>query len=527
MAYHQVPTSYPLERGPDRGIGARVSMKTRKPTDRPLHIPGGKVLVGIELRTVKIVARVLLANVKFAKDKARRLYYFDGTVYKEDIDCEVLRELYKDFLAQHGREDLWNDVTYAKVIKFIMSEIPMLHDKPDLNRINVRNGVCYLGEYDKVDECSSSARFESHEDYDHSDYLTTVQIPIYYNPNETCLGIEEIYGQFFKEDPELLFQLVGICLIPFVGLQKCIVIVGPGSNGKSVFAASIRYILGPENCANLEMDRISGPYAQFSRALIQGKLVNLAEDNVPVKLLSTGFYKALISGDTVTLEIKGKQAYSYEPFTRLWFFCNEMWESDDKSVGYKRRTFLVPFTETFDVDAEKQKQLHRILSDPRELSGLLNRVLALLPKILVAGIGYNEEAAEKIKNYVPSPKYFKDWIGECITAGDNVACSHSALQASYTTEIPGDVDNRSDTYMMKVLRATFPNIRAVDGWTKAFSKKQNQFVHVRQRCYLGIGLIKVIDPKAQVTVMGYFERDDSGNEVYIPFPPDSSASPWS
>ena len=67
----------------------------------------------------------------------------------------------------------------------------------------------------------------------------------------------------------------GYLLIPTAKLQKCLFLIGEGSNGKGVFLMTLQNILGPKNCSSLEMAEF---FDRFKVARLRGKLVNISSD---------------------------------------------------------------------------------------------------------------------------------------------------------------------------------------------------------------------------------------------------------
>jgi putative DNA primase/helicase len=95
-------------------------------------------------------------------------------------------------------------------------------------------------------------------------------------------------------------------------------------------------------------------------------------------------FKALTGGDTITAERKFESSFEFRPFARLLFSANSAPRSDDATHGFFRRWLVIPFNRSFDEsdpNTVPRAVLDARLSQPGELSGLLNRALDALPVI--------------------------------------------------------------------------------------------------------------------------------------------------
>jgi putative DNA primase/helicase len=404
----------------------------------------------ITLNIPSDVAGCLIKNVGFARDEAFRLYYYDEGVYKVG-GVNIIDYLYKMLVEQQGQARQWNDKMAKKVHDYIIADAKPLIERPMMDRINFRNGLYFI----------ESQRFELHSEVDHRDYRTSTQLPIDYNPKAKGEYWKRFLGEIFPEDPNLLIDIIGLCMVPFTGLQKCIVLIGGGSNGKGTFLAALQQIVGKANYSNLELKRLTGNDSRFNTSVLQNKLVNIVGDVSPTDIENTGVFKKLTGEDDITIEYKGKQPFSYKPFARLIFSCNEVLESDDKTVGFKRRFFCIPFDKTFPVDPKKKLEIEEMLLDPEELGGMLNLALPRLSDLIENGLKYNEAAAAKVDNYVPIPKWFKIWFEKYIVVDFDAKTPSEVIYGCYASTItefkPDDVWVERAS-MINYLKASVPGL---------------------------------------------------------------------
>ena len=85
-------------------------------------------------------------------------------------------------------------------------------------------------------------------------------------------------------------------------------------------------------------------------------------------------------------EYKYRDSFDVTPFARLVFSANHPPRSGDASHAFYRRWLVVPFDRTFEPHEQRPRaELDAELSDPRELSGVLNKALEGLKRIRERG----------------------------------------------------------------------------------------------------------------------------------------------
>ena len=84
---------------------------------------------------------------------------------------------------------------------------------------------------------------------------------------------------------------------------------GNGDNGKGVFIKVIEAFVGSENCSHVPLQELDND--KFASADLCGKIVNTFADLKSQKLLATGNFKTLVSGDSVRAQEKYGKPFSY------------------------------------------------------------------------------------------------------------------------------------------------------------------------------------------------------------------------
>jgi putative DNA primase/helicase len=173
-------------------------------------------------------------------------------------------------------------------------------------------------------------------------------------------------------------------------------LIGPGRNGKSVLIKLVEALVGHENASHASLQELLGD--RFASADLYCKLVNDYADLEADKLINTGKFKTLVSGDSIRAQKKHQQAFSFRNYAKLIFSTNKIPESEDKSYAYYRRWVILSFNRVFEGEDEDTGLMHKLTTDEHELAGLLNLALKGLKKLIKEG-GFKDVSVEKIKQH--------------------------------------------------------------------------------------------------------------------------------
>lgn len=234
------------------------------------------------------------------------------------------------------------------------------------------------------------------------DYLTTSKLPIIYDSTAECPRIEKFLGEVIQ-DPHKLKEVLkfwAYVLLKDCRYEKALMLLGEGSNGKSVLIKLFEEAVGKDNCCNLSLHELEED--RFARARLFGKTLNTYADNKSQRLKETGNLKTTISGDTVEGQEKFKPRFKFRPGAKLIISTNNPPQTDDRTHAFYRRWLIVMFERTF-VPTDDRSEPNRIdpdlitkLTTQEELSGFLNLGLKYLP-ILTKENGFTAEPIDKVK----------------------------------------------------------------------------------------------------------------------------------
>ena len=131
---------------------------------------------------------------------------------------------------------------------------------------------------------------------------------------------------------------------------------------------------------DLEEDR-------FASSDLHNKLLNenghLSQNTLP----NVNVLKMLTSNkDTIRAQRKGERAFDFVNFAKIIFAANRLPRVKDDTSGFYRRIEILPFEHIFsEQEKTESANILKVLTDPTELSGLLNIVLPYLGPLLERG----------------------------------------------------------------------------------------------------------------------------------------------
>ncbi len=395
---------------------------------------------------VALIGEIIKHDVNFAVDGASNLYYYDEGTYKPDGE-KAVRELYLKLLNLWNKREEWKPRKANDIIEYITIGAPSLWEKPPMYQINLNNGI-----YDLQEDILKP----------HSpDWLSTTRIPIIYDANAECPYWEQFLNEVLpvKGGVDYLMEIIGICMVPFTGMQKCIVLIGKGSNGKSKYLWGLQQAIGLSNVCNISLHTLTNPLEKFSKSGLVGKLVNVFGDLTEKKIEDAAAFKPLVGEDRIQIEFKHKNPFWYTPYAKLIFSCNKVMGSDDESEGYKRRFVHVPFIRRFKVDPDKGVEIEENLSKPTELSGLFNKLKHKIMNVMENGFTVTQEIASIIDEWCPIPDSTKVWL-EAYVVEDEKGVIPMSKWYDYYCQNCTCVEPFERTKLVSYMKNLFPNIVA-------------------------------------------------------------------
>lgn len=226
-----------------------------------------------------------------------------------------------------------------------------------------------------LNNCTYDLAAESPKTHNRKDLLTKTA------PVDYIAGIGSPVWDGFLEtvlpDPEIrryIQQLVGYSLTAETGEQILPILYGSGSNGKSTFNETIKYMLGDYAQvapASTFLDQREGIPNDIAR-LRSTRFVIASELNEG-KRLNEALVKRLTGGDTIVARFMRGEFFEFQPTFKAWLSTNHKPDIRGTDEAIWRRVRLIPFTVTIPPE-QRDNELKEKLR--LEVPGILNWAIA-------------------------------------------------------------------------------------------------------------------------------------------------------
>lgn len=265
-----------------------------------------------------------LCNIK--KDSvSKELYFYDSANNIYSNDDEYITGYITKLCPTLKAHQIEETVKYIK--RYLFDEAVSFNDNPFI--VVFKNGVLDLATM-KLEPMTP-------------DHLESIKINCNYNPNAYSDTVDEFFNTATngnKQTEQLLYEAIGYSMLKTNELQKAFLLVGTGRNGKSTYLDLIKNVLGKQNTTTVSLKDLTN---NFRAAMLDGKLASLAGDISSQPIQESDLIKSISAGEDITIEQKYKQAQSKALFSTLFFACNKLPATPDKSDGFYRRWCIIPF----------------------------------------------------------------------------------------------------------------------------------------------------------------------------------------
>lgn len=422
---------------------------------------------GFDVGVTKEVADEIGKTERFAQDEAGNVYRYSDGVYKSR-GAEFIKRSVKRILEHWNRTREWTPRLADAVVEYIRVDSPVLWTTPAENVVNVANGLLRLADRTLLPHSPS--------------HLSSIQLAVKYDPLATCPATDKFDSQVFPQDAVILSHEIAAVLIhPALRIQKALLLLGEGGNGKSRKLNQYRAFVGSSNCAAVSLHDLESN--RFASARLFGKLANICPDLPSAHLAGTSKFKAITGGDhLLTAEFKFKTSFEFDCHARLIFSANHPPRSDDASEAFFDRWLVVPFQGRFRGTAAEipEAELDALLTSPSELSGLLNHALACMDRMRkTARFSEPDSVRQAHSEFYGATDPFAVWLDRFTVNDPEAVVSVDSLRAAYGA----DCERRG---MVRLSQTAFG--LAFNRLRPAVDKKQRTLNNRLQWCYVGIGM---------------------------------------
>lgn len=171
----------------------------------------------------------------------------------------------------------------------------------------------------------------------------------------------------------VLQEFAGYVFIPDCRFAKILVLKGEGRNGKNVFADTLKFVFGADNCTSVKASKLGD---NFQAIGLKDSLLNISSENQGSLRGSEDMLKAIATGDSITDSYKGKDTIEFNSRAKLILLLNKFPITTDDSDGFFSRLLFVNFVMQFvdNPNGELQKKIDVNLAEKlkKERAGIFN-----------------------------------------------------------------------------------------------------------------------------------------------------------
>ena len=365
------------------------------------------------------------------EDERNEIWYYDNGVYVP-YGKNFIQEECRIILKENFTNQLTNEViSKIEADTFISKELFFQNNY--LDEVPLQNGVLNI----KTKKLSS---FNPKK-------IFFNKLPLEYNPKSKCPNIKKHFEKVLKddEDSKVMFELFGFFLYKDYFIEKAIMFVGDGRNGKGKTIDLMKRFLGMDNCSSVPLNAMYE--SNFRTWDLFGKMANLAGDLSSSALKDTSILKQTTGRDLIGADRKRKSTVNLVNYSKHVFACYELPRVYDFTRGFWERWILFEFPYTFikkelydNLEKENKKE-YRIrntqiidkLSTPEELSGLLNEALEGLNRLFKQkDFSYSKGVEEIKKFWIRKSDSFTSFAMDHLEEGYDEDINKSKIRKSFS-----------------------------------------------------------------------------------------------
>ena len=281
--------------------------------------------------------------------------------------------------------------------------------------VNMQNGTLELDSRGKV-------AFRGHRPEDFFTYV----LPYNYSPMAVCPLWHQVLDRVLpdKEQQMILGEYIGYCFTRELRLEKCLILEGPGGNGKSVVSELIIRLLGNVNVSKVDWELLTSD--ENYRSTCVGKLANISQENG--QNVKHSILKNMVSGEAVMVKQLYKDPVPTTDYGKLIALFNTLPKTESTNA-YVRRLIILGFHQ---IISEEEKDVQLIDKLSQELSGILNWVLGLLQGLIRRKAFTKSEACEEaVRIYIRDQNSAFRFLAERCVLADDARMTVKELFAAY------------------------------------------------------------------------------------------------
>jgi P4 family phage/plasmid primase-like protien len=292
-------------------------------------------------------------------------------------------------ISINKRREIINEIKNLTVQE---KEVFVEHNKDLIHVQNVKNGIIlveipkfipHVFDYSMYDE-SNYEKYYNEYVLNHNKLKFLSKLPLIYDKNATPSKFQKFLEYILPDvlDQQTIYEIFGYCLLKSYPIQKFFLLVGEGANGKTTLLSVLENFLGHENVTNCSLHQLLD---RFGPANLYLKSANIQGDLDSKDIKNLGILKDIVSGAWLSAEFKGKNHFEFQNYAKIIIPCNKIPrpKESDLNFAYYRRVNIIRFNVVIPPEKQmRQDKLMEEISNPDELSGILNKAIEGLERLL-------------------------------------------------------------------------------------------------------------------------------------------------
>lgn len=232
----------------------------------------------------------------------------------------------------------------------------------------------------------------------------------------TVTGLD---GDDTEDCIRLLQEFAGAALMGMAtSYAVCLVLHGPGNDGKSRILNVIRALFPPTAvCSIAPQDWGRG----FLLAGLAGKRLNVVNELPERDMMESARFKAVVAGDSLTAERKNQDPFTLVPECGEIFACNDLPATRDQSRGFWRRFAVLLCNRQFEAH-EEVKDIDKVVIGA-ELGGIASWAVEGAARLQRSSTGYTIPASsqEAKEDWQQDSDQIRQWASACCDKAEKAA----------------------------------------------------------------------------------------------------------
>ena len=350
---------------------------------------------------------------------SQEVYLYTGTHWQL-LDQQVYFDFINECAQRIGvpveelHEPAFMERIYWQVAFRVAHSRPMQHSCK-VSRINVKNGTL---------EIRTDGTVILHE-HRREDYFLYCLCYVY-DPMAECPKWLKFLSEVLSdaEAQRVLAEYIGYCFVHGINPEKMLVLLGGGSNGKSVILAVIEALLGRQNVSNVTLSDLTSDAEK--RCMIEGKLANISHESD--REIDASMLKKIVSQEPVDIRKLYVGTRIIREYGKLITSFNALPRAE-ATHGFYRRWLILPFRRTI---TEQEADVNLSAKLCGELSGILNWVLESLPQFMSRGQFSQCEVCQKeLERFRLQSDSVQLFLYECCERDETFSTTGKDLFAKY------------------------------------------------------------------------------------------------